>query len=292
MKRLFVSGANGFLGSNIIRIAVTAGIEVVAITSGDKAVCDVKCIKTSDFLKDGYSFNSDDVFINCMFPTNANGFKMADGLNKVYRLISVCSHSKVGAFINISSQSVYDPVRTTPAKEDDSLCTESAYAVGKYSTEVLCNELLRDIPHTNIRLASLIGVGYEQRIINRLVRKALAGENLGIVGGMQRYGFLDVRDAAEGILVLALSDPITWGTVYNLGTNESVTLTDVALNISELMKKNAGINVSFSISEGTDNRNSSLDASRFMSDFGWSPKKNVYQTTEDIIQSIVESEEK
>ena len=283
MKRLFVSGANGFLGSNIIKKAVLAGCEVVAVTSADKAVCDVETVKTEDFLKNGYSFKPGDVFINCLFPTNADGYRMADGLKKVYRIISVCGECKVGAFVNISSQSVYNSKREQPAKEDDKLCPETPYAVGKYSTEEFCNEVLKNTAHTNIRLASLLGVGYEQRIINRMVGQAFSGAQLKVIGGMQRYGFLDVEDAAEAIVKLAVSPCEKWKDIYNLGTSESVTLLEVVDMICELMKSVAGKDVSYTVAEGMDTRNSSLDAGRFMNDFDWKPRKNVYQITKEIV---------
>ena len=60
MKRLIISGANGFLGSNIIKKAVSEVCNVIAITSVDTAVCDVETIKTDLFLEKGYDFKPDD----------------------------------------------------------------------------------------------------------------------------------------------------------------------------------------------------------------------------------------
>ena len=284
VKRIIVSGASGFLGSNIINKALHDGIDVVAITSKEMNRSDLISVKTDEFLEKGCLLNSDDVFVNCLFPTNADGYKMAGGLEKVYRMISTARISGVGAFINISSQSVYASKRTTAAKESDMLSLESPYAVGKFSSEAFTNQVFGDLPHTNIRMASLLGVGYDQRIVNRMIDQALEGKPLKVIGGMQRYGFLDVRDAAVGLIKLAMSNPDNWKEVYNLGRNESYSLIDVVECIVTEMKALTGIVTTYTVSEGQDDRNSSLDSSLFMTDLDWKPMITLSETTAAIIR--------
>ena len=285
MKRIVVSGAGGFLGSNIINEALSADIEVLAITGRTIVRTGVTVVNTDTFLRNGYPLSSDDVFINCLFPTNADGFKMADGLEKVYKMIIQAYSCGVGAFINVSSQSVYASKRTEAAKEKDILSLETPYAVGKYSSEAFTNQVFTDRPHTNVRMASLLGVGYDQRIVNRMVSQALNGDSLKVVGGMQRYGFLDVRDAAAGLIKMADSNASFWKEIYNLGRKESYTLIDVVDCIVAEMKKEAGIEVSYTVTEGQDSRNSAIDAALFMHDFDWKPEITLSETTSAIIRS-------
>lgn len=285
MRRIIVSGASGFLGSNLIKNALEAGIEVVAVTSKSSVQPEIFTVDTEDFLLNGYPCSLEDVFINCLFPTNADGYKMANGLDKVYRMITRAYECGVGALINISSQSVYSSKRLVPAKEEDLLCLETPYAVGKFSSEAFVNQVFSDRPHTNIRMASLLGVGYDQRIVNRMVVQALKGEQLKVVGGMQRYGFLDVRDAAAGLVKLLMSNPKSWKEIYNLGRNESYTLIDVVECIVEQMKQQTDMDVKYSVLEGEDERNSAINATMFMQDMSWKPEISLSETTTAIIQS-------
>lgn len=286
MKRIIISGAGGFLGSHIVKAALELkDIEIVAVTSGKSEQPGVTVVNTDEFLANGYPLNNEDIFINCLFPTNADGYRMATGLEKVYRMIYMAYRSGVGAFVNISSQSVYASKRTAPAVETDALCLETPYAVGKYCSEAYTDRVFADRPHTNIRLASLLGVGYEQRIVNRMAAQALHGEPLKVVGGMQRYGFLDVRDAAAGLLQLVKSDPVKWQTVYNLGKNDSCTLSEVVQCIAGEMHKLTGKEVVCTFTEGQDERNSAIDVSRFMRDFDWCATYSLAQMVEHIIQS-------
>lgn len=295
MKRIIVSGANGFLGSNIINMALKEKqSQVVAITSKTEKYNDIKTINTDVFLKQGMDCSVDDIFINCLFPTNANGYELADGLRKVFQMITMAKRSGIGAFINISSQSVYASKRTMPATEEDKICLESAYSVGKYCSEIYCAKELEGIPFTNLRMASLIGIDPQQRIkriVNRLVKQALKGEELTIIGGKQKYGFLDVRDAAVAILKIALSDSSGWRPIYNIGRMEYYTLIDLAEIIVKSVKKTTGIEVKYVVTEGEDIRNSSIDITKFSNDFSWQPEIEINETIEEIIASECRSVE-
>lgn len=286
MKRIVISGASGFLGQSIIAEAEKNGVPVLAISTHPEKIlsASVECVGTAGFLNGSVKLLKTDVFINCLFPTNADGIKMANGLQTVYATIKVAKESGVGAFINISSQSVYASKREVAADEKMQLSLETPYAVGKYSTEVLTNVLFEGASHTNIRLASLLGVGYDQRIVNRMIVQALKGDTLKVVGGMQRYGFLDVRDAAVGLLTLSQSEATTWKEEYNLGRLESYTLIEVAeAVIRELHNK--GLLASYEVGEGVDTRNSSLIPNLFMQEFNWRPRITFEQTVRDIIES-------
>lgn len=285
MKRIVLSGAGGFLGSHIIKCAAQALVPVLAVTSNTESAASlgVEAVETDVFLNDAQPLSEEDVFVNAMFPTNADGFRMAAGLQKTYAVIRAAHGKGAGSVINISSQSVYAVDREEAAKETDALCLDTPYATGKYGTEAFCDAVFDTVPHSNLRLASLIGVGYEQRIINRMVTKALAGEELQVQGGMQRYGFLDVRDAAAGIVRMSQTDAATWKPVYNLGPSDSVTLTEIAqMIVGELQA--AGRTASYRIMEGSDRRNSALCADLFRKDFDWQPGLSVAQTIRDIVQ--------
>ena len=293
MKRIVLSGAGGFLGSHIVAHAQREGIPVLAITTRTDVVASdtVQVISTECFLNGEQTLSSQDVFVNCMFPTNADGRRMADGLQKVYEMIRTAGRCGAGSMINISSQSVYPSERKTAASETDLLSLETPYAVGKYSTEVFCDEVFQNRPHTGIRLASLLGIGYEQRIVNRMVSKALNGETLQVVGGMQRYGFLDVRDAAAGIVCMSQTDATAWRAVYNLGAEGSCTLLEAAQLIVRLLQEK-GYDAAYQVTDGTDERNSALCAELFMNDFSWKPALTLEQTVRDIIAHKLQDTEK
>ena len=293
MRRIIVSGANGFLGKSIIKCALAGQKnEVIAISSKNVNQKNVQYISTDSFLTNGCEFNPDDIFINCLFPTNADGFKLAVGIDKVFEIINKAYECRSGAIINVSSQSVYPSKRPEPASDYDQLSLESPYAVGKYCSELFVNYTFADRPHTNLRLASLIGPGYDIRIVNRMIDQALSGKTLKVNGGMQRYGFLDVEDAADAIMVIASGNPENWKEEYIVGKSESYTLLEVVECICSIMKSVTGQNVEYVLTEGQDTRNSAVNPVFFNSDFDWYPKKTLALTIENIIKSKISKAEK
>ena len=129
----------------------------------------------------------------------------------------------------------------------------------------------------------MIGVGYDTRIANRLIIQALNGEKIKVFGGMQRYGLLDVRDAARGIVEVACHLEKDWQDVYNLGRKESITLIELVSLIADILKQH-GIQLEYEVTNGVDERNSAIDCDRFMQDFGWSPTVSLRQSLEEILE--------
>ena len=206
-------------------VAVTSKRELPAQESfGDRLVI----VAPDDIEKNKEIFASADILLNCAFPRNVDGTSLAQGLAFIDAMFAAAASAGVGAVVNVSSQSVYSQHRSEPATEKTPLCLESKYAVAKYAVELLLEARCQGIPHTNIRMASLIGPGFDQRVVNKMVKKALAGERLSVQENGSRFGFLDVRDAAAGLLAVCKSNPATWKAVYNLGPDDFVSLTEIA----------------------------------------------------------------
>lgn len=286
---ILLTGAGGFLGIHLLEVLLSRTEQtVIALTSKGEKLCEMfpdagnrlTIFPTERFAS--LPFAEIDVLVNCAFPRNEDGVKMAEGLRFIAELLKAAVDGGVGAVINISSQSVYSQQRTEPATEETPLNLETSYAVGKYAAELLTNTLCAAIPHTNLRLASLIGAGFDQRVPNKLIAKALAGEELKVLRGPQYYGFLDVRDAADAITAVINSDPGAWAEVYNLGTNEAYTLEDIAKTVVEIYNQKFSANLTYRTEPSEKSFNSALNCRIFNKDFHWKPR----HTLRDTIQWI------
>ena len=243
--RVIITGCGGLLGRELLRQLAQDDRHVVYALSSQ--------VKKTSILMDEYSnitvfhadalinrqitCDSETVLINCAFPRNENDPYMAQGLEYVRATLCAAAQGGIGAIINISSQSVYDVSRVCPATEEDSLVLQSKYAVGKYATELFTHMLPSDVHYTNIRLASLISADFDQRLTNKMVDNALKTGELSVLSCDQRFGFLDVEDAARGILMLMHTPAKTWEPVYNLGSDFCYSLTEIAQTISSLLAK-------------------------------------------------------
>lgn len=284
MKKALISGAGGFLGTSLVSELLRYDEFTVVVLTSQKEKMQALFGDCPNFSVTEEVPENVDVFFNCAFPSNADGIRMAKGLAYTAELLRQCLQKKVKAVVNISSQSVYSQKRELPADEDTPCNLESQYAVGKYAVEQLTNSLFSSIPHTNLRLASLIGPNSDQRITNRFVQKVMAGEDLHIVDSKQLYGFLDVRDAAEAIVRFCLTDPTQWEEAYNVGCSWGYTLRDLA---DCAVRGGAEYGCKSSVILEADDgkvRNSTLVCDKLQGLLGWKAKITLEQTIHDTFE--------
>lgn len=289
MKNIMITGAGGFLGREILSQADNhEGISFYAVSSQTdklksilKHTGNIVLLPIADVERCFASTNFD-CLVHAAFPRNYSGVDMATGLKYFADILDMAVKYKVKNIINISSQSVYDQKRTTPANENTALSLDSSYAVGKYSTELMINSMSRGIPCTNLRMASLIGPDFDQRLTNKFVCSAISGKDITIMDGRQRFGFLDVTDAVSGILCILRSNADKWDNVYNLGTDESHSLLEIAKIVCDTALEFGLPPIRIKTTEADLWQNSALNCGKIYRHFGWRAKKTLKSSIESI----------
>ena len=146
------------------------------------------------------------------------------------------------------------------------------YALAKTFTETLTHIMLGGgrVNYTNIRLSS---VCENARFLRVFVDKALAGEPIEVLGGEQRFSFIDVRDVASALVaIIDKCDTKPFRTVYNLGTsrqNSLISLAEAVKRVAEERYHTQPVEIFRKPSD--DHRSVGMDSSRFMADFSWQP---------------------
>ena len=291
-QRVVIVGAGGFLGRNLVKhISCSDYYQIIAITQGadqfrkNTVELPQVMVFSEDALKTGeVVLNMDDLLVNCAYPRAMQGADITIGLDYIEHVFKMAAKAKIKGIINISSQSVYDPKRNLAATEKDTPNLQSIYAVGKYCVEKLLNNICCNIPHTNVRMASLIGPGFDERVPNKMVKYALANKKIVVQDSRQIFGYLDIKDASRGIAKL-LQFPIKkWERVYNLGTERGYTLLQIAEVIANILLTQKGIPISVEIISNDYYENSTVDSSLLKRDIG----EFCEVSLEDSIRSIVE----
>ena len=293
--KIAITGAGGFLGTELLRQLTTReDAEVYAFTfdferERETFPVSANIINIDNREAAAFDYSEIDVLIHCAFPRNVNDASFADGLEFIQHTIEKAASDRVGAVIHISSQSVYSQARREAADENEPVVLESKYAVGKYWSELFVNTVCRQIRHTNLRMASLIGAGFNQRLTNKFAARVIAGEPISVIGGDQRFGFMDIRDAAAGIIRAALSEG-EWETVYNLGAPYSYTLKEIAETAWNIGEAFGCKKLPLIVNEGGDWQNTSLNCSRFARRFDFTPQYRLEDTMRTIFSSLLGGE--
>lgn len=293
---IMITGAGGFLGGELLnQIIEDTDYFAVAITSQPHKLYDkfgkkrLVCYSFEDINKNAINWKDIDVIVHCAFARSYDAKSLAEAIKITNNLFVTAKEMGVKSIINISSQSAYGQINKAPWKEDFSLSPDSLYAMAKYSTEKLLENVIynESIWGTNIRLSSLLGVGFDVRLVNKFVIQALKEEPIKIVGGNQKLSFMDIRDAASGILALMKTDCKKWKKVYNLGCEWRHSIIEIAEIVKEIAKE-YNKNVKIVIEEKDVYLDSGMDSTLFYKDTGWKPKYNMKDIVKNIFNYLLE----
>jgi UDP-glucose 4-epimerase len=206
-----------------------------------------------------------------------------------------------------STSEVYGKGNHIPFKEDDDVVlgptsrSRWSYAATKMVDEFLALAYFREkgLPVVIARLFNTVGprqTGRYGMVVPRLVQQALQGEPMTVYGdGRQSRCFLHVRDAVDALILLAGASEAV-GQVFNVGSLESVTITELALKILERITA-AGIPVKKNIqpiryipyeeayTEGFEDMAQRLpDISKIEGLLGWKPRFSLDAVLDDVIR--------
>lgn len=199
-----------------------------------------------------------------------------------------------------STSEVYGKSNKMPFAEDDDLVLGSsrfsrwAYATSKLVDEHLALAYARQygLPVTIVRLFNTVGPrqsGQYGMVVPRLVRQALAGEDLTVYGdGSQSRCFCHVYDTRRALGSLMAAPRSRPPSVFNVGHTQPITILDLARMVIEQSKSKSQIRfVPYDEAYGPgfeDMMQRAPDTSRIREELGWQPMISLEDIVEDVIR--------
>jgi UDP-glucose 4-epimerase len=200
-----------------------------------------------------------------------------------------------------STSEIYGKSDSVPYGEDDDRVlgptTRSRWA---YSDSKAIDEFLafgyaqeKGLPVVIFRLFNTVGprqTGRYGMVVPRLVGQALRGDALTVYGdGQQSRCFCHVHDAVRAIQLLAVN-PAVVGQVFNIGSQEEVTVRALAERILALTGSRSAIQlVPYSQAYGAgyeDMRRRVPDTRRIQAAVGWQPQLALDEILRDVIADV------
>lgn len=265
MKKILVTGAAGFIGSNLVDKLLSNGYFVVGLDNFDPYYDPKKkkknlsgALKNKNFvLIEGDILDRkllDKVFLKysptCVVHLAAKVGVRNSLINPVeysqviilgtLSLLEAIRNNPVSSFIFASSSSVYGDSQLFPFKENESPGIPlSPYAFSKRSAELLCQQYasLYRIPITILRLFSVYGPNQRPDLaISKFIKNIGSGKNIEIYGnGGQTRDFTYIDDIVKGFL-LTLDRSSTFD-IFNLGSSRPVSVNQILSILGKLMDK-------------------------------------------------------
>lgn len=198
-----------------------------------------------------------------------------------------------------STSEAYGKGDDTPFREsDDAVLGPTSKSRWSYAASKLIGEFLGLAYHKQFgvevvpfRLFNTIGprqTGRYGMVVPRFVRLALQGESITVYGdGIQTRTFCDVRDVVQALVGLALH-PDAPGRIYNIGSNDEISVRELAERIKRVTESKSDIiHVPYEEVYGRgfeDIRRRAPDTTRIRELLGWNPTRSLDETTGDTME--------
>ena len=257
--RALVTGAAGFIGSNLSDRLLHDGHDVVGVDvftdHYDPAIKRSNIAAARDH--DRFTLVEDDLLtadldrlldgIDVVFHQAgqpgvrlswADGFETYTRLNilATQRLLEATTTHPLQRLVFASSSSVYGAADRYPTNERDVPAPMSPYGVTKLAAEHLCSLYHRNFGVPTVSLRYFTVYGPRQRpdmATHRLIQSALTGSEFVMFGdGSQIRDFTYVGDVVEANLA-AVTAPDAVGRVFNIGGGSAATMHDVVAAVTE-----------------------------------------------------------
>lgn len=292
-KTTLVTGAAGFIGSNLVDTLLAAGWRVTGIDRRSPHNDPVAAANLQQALRSpGFHFEQADVTdarvhdllkVDVVFHlAAATGVRPSWGVNfagyirdniaATHHLVQECERADVRRLVLASSSSVYGTA-PQPSTEDGPLLPISPYGVSKLAAEQLALAYAaRSTAVTSaVALRFFTVFGPRQRpdmAISRMLDAVRTGEPMNLYGdGQQRRNFTYVADAVRALL-LAAGTAVT-GRAVNIAGPASVTVKTVLDTVERVTGQ--PVPVVYTASRSGDPASTEADIRRAASDLGYQP---------------------
>jgi len=292
-RRVFVTGASGFVGANLARRLLDEGHGVHLLLRAnhkpwrledirkDVAVYEADLTDMQGLQKAVSTARPEWVFhlaAHGAYPNQTDLDQMiATNVQGTANLLRAAERAEAEAFVNSGSSSEYGYKDHAPS-EDELTEPNSHYAVTKVAATHLCRlagqrEGSRVV---TLRLYSIYGP-YEEpgRLVPTLIVQGLAGKLPPLVNPDVARDYVHVDDACDAFLLAAATQGQQPGVVYNVGSGVQTTLRQIVDATRRLLNVQVAPVWGSMPERSWDTNVWVSDPSRIMRDLGWSPKHDL-----------------
>ena len=303
MKKIFVIGGGGYVGSALVPRMLDAGYSV---TVYDLFIYDENVIEKHPNLSTikgdirdlnllEKSLKGFDSIIHLACISNDPSFELNPALGKSINLdcfkplIEIAKKIKIKRFIYASSSSVYGIKKEKNVIETLSLEPLTDYSKFKVECEKILSQFTSDNFETVIiRPATVCGYAKRQRldvVVNILTNLAYNNRKIKVFGGDQLRPNIHIQDMVNIYLeVLKADKKLVNGEIFNAGY-DNFKVSDIALTVKEVI----GSDITIETLPTDDNRSYHVSSEKIKKTLNYSPKHTIKDAILDLKKAFEEN---
>ena len=296
MKKIFITGGAGYVGSKLVPKLINLGHQVTVLDLmiyGEDVLDKNEKLKTikgdirNQNILDQY-LPGHDTLIHLACISNDPSFELNPTLGKSINLdafeplVQTSKNNEISHFIYASSSSVYGIKKEKNVTEDMPLEPLTDYSKFKGECEKILNSYSsNNFVTTTIRPSTVCGYAKRQRldlVVNILTNHAYHNREIKVFGGEQLRPNVHIDDMVDSYVALLNADPkIINKEIFNVGfKNQSVN--ELALNVKSVI----GDDVKIVNTKSDDNRSYHVSSQKIKEVLGFETKNSVRDAVVDL----------
>ena len=260
MKKILITGADGFIGSHLTEMLVAKGYKVRALSQYNSFnnwgwLENINCKKdveifTGDIRDPNYckviTKDIDIIFhlaalIAIPFSYSAPDSYLETNIRGTLNICQAAKENGISRLIHTSTSEVYGTAKYIPIDENHPLQPQSPYSATKIAADAMAMSFYNsfNLPVTIVRPFNTYGPRQSARaVIPTIITQIASGKKeikLGDVTPTRDFNY--VEDCCRGFIMLSESKK-TIGETINIGSNTEISIRDTFNLIKELMSSN------------------------------------------------------
>lgn len=287
MKSAIVTGANGFVGSTLVRELTANGVDVTAVVRNEQSnvsrLADIKNVRVIYCAMDDIRNLADkldtgaDVFYHMAWEGSTGPARADYGLqlkNVQGSLDAVHAAAAIGCsrFVGIGTLAEKDVWAYTPldgATPNDVSCYGSAKIASHLMTKAECNKL--GLEHLWAMLSNTYGIGnYTSNFINFASKLMITGQPANFTPAEQIYDFVNVADTALGLYKIGQRGRPYYS--YYIGSTKPRKLKEFIRILRDTIDPSIQLNFGAVPFNGVIHPESVFDCTQLVEDTGYEPR--------------------
>jgi NAD dependent epimerase/dehydratase len=314
--KVLVTGAGGFIGSHLTQLLVQQGYQVRALVKYNSRQNFGHLEQLDSKIKDEIEIVSGDIqdpflaqeickgrelifhlaaLIGIPYSYHAPMSYIDTNVKGTLNMLQGAKANGVQKFIHTSTSETYGSALYTPIDEKHPLQGQSPYSASKIGADKLVESYgcSFDLPVVTVRPFNAFGPRQSARaVIPTIISQILSGQKEIKLGSLTpRRDLTFVTDTVCGFVAIAQGETPSRGEVFNVGNGKSISMSELAHRIIELMKSDSIITCDDKRIRpgGSEVMELLSDSSKIKKTFGWEPKISLDQGLLETIAFIREN---